>query len=221
MLYTVRDDCARDYEGTLRAVAGTGYEGVELFDFHSHDPMQLRRSLDDVGLVACGCHAGLDAIEARLPELSTSLEALGTRRLVVSWIEPPNSLAGARETIDRLRRAAREASGLGLELGFHNHAPEVRPLESGTSFLDELLDTAPEVFLELDLGWAWYGGVDPELLLTKAPGRSPLVHVKDFRARAEHSFCPVGEGAVGYERLPPPPPPAGGGGGGRVPGRDA
>ena len=37
MLYTVRQDCARDFEGTLRAVASLGYEGVELFDLHGHD----------------------------------------------------------------------------------------------------------------------------------------------------------------------------------------
>jgi sugar phosphate isomerase/epimerase len=203
MLYTVRDDCARDFQGTLRAVRGIGYEGIEVFDLHGHGASDVRRWLDESGLVACGCHAGLDATETRLPELRANLEALGTARLVVSWIEPPVSLAAARAPIERLRRAAREAAGLGLELGFHNHAGEARPLQRGTSFLDELLDTAPELFLELDLGWAWYAGVDPQLLLTEARGRSPLVHVKDFRARAEGSFCPVGDGAVGYERIAP------------------
>jgi sugar phosphate isomerase/epimerase len=202
-LYTVRDDCARDFEGTLHAVSGIGYEGVELFDLHRHAARDVRRWLDESGLVACGCHAGLDAVETRLPELKANLQALGTKRLVVSWIDPPVSLADARAPIERLRRAAREAAGLGLQLGFHNHAGEVRPLQGRTSFLDELLDSAPELFLELDLGWAWYGGADPELLLTKARGRSPLVHVKDFRARAEHSFCAVGDGAVPYERIAP------------------
>ena len=31
----------------------------------------------------------------------------------------------------------------------------------------------------------------------------PLLHVKDFRVRGEHSFCPVGDGAVGYESIVP------------------
>ena len=34
-------------------------------------------------------------------------------------------------------------------------------------------------------------------------GRGPLVHIKDFRVRGEHSYCPVGDGAVGYERIVP------------------
>jgi sugar phosphate isomerase/epimerase len=55
------------------------------------------------------------------------------------------------------------------------------------------------VFLELDAGWAWWAGADPVDLL----GRGPLVHIKDFRSRGERSFCPVGDGAVGYERVAP------------------
>ena len=42
MLYTVREDCARDFEGTLRAVASLGYEGVELFDLHGHEAAEVR-----------------------------------------------------------------------------------------------------------------------------------------------------------------------------------
>jgi sugar phosphate isomerase/epimerase len=102
---------------------------------------------------------------------------------------------------ERLARYAREAAGLGLELGFHNHDGEVRVLEDGSTFLDRLLETP--LFLELDLGWAWWAGVDPVELLERARGRVPLVHVKDFRARGERSFCPVGDGGVGYDRVAP------------------
>ncbi len=38
MLYTVRRASAGDFEATLREVAAIGYEGVELFDLHGHDP---------------------------------------------------------------------------------------------------------------------------------------------------------------------------------------
>ena len=35
-LFSVRDDCARDLPGTLKAVAAMGYEGVEFYTFHGH-----------------------------------------------------------------------------------------------------------------------------------------------------------------------------------------
>ena len=36
-LYTLRDDLARDPDGTLRAVAEMGYEGVELYDLFGRE----------------------------------------------------------------------------------------------------------------------------------------------------------------------------------------
>jgi sugar phosphate isomerase/epimerase len=201
MLYTVRDDCARDLAGTLRAVASMGFEGVELFELYGHDPATVRGWLDELGLPACARHASLDAVESEVPALAAEAQALGFRRLVVSWIQPPASTAEADAWVERLTLAARRAGEYDLELGFHNHDGELRPLEDGSTFLDRLLESP--LFLELDLGWAWFAGVDPAELLERAGGRVPLVHVKDFRARGERSFTTVGDGAVGYESVAP------------------
>jgi sugar phosphate isomerase/epimerase len=198
MLYTVRDECARDFEATLRAVAEIGFEGVEVFDLHGHEPSAVRGWLDELGLQACGRHAPLDALETRLPELTEEARTLGWRRIALSWLDP--AWLDDPGLPSRIGEAAAEARALGLELGFHNHDAELRPLASGRTFFDDL---PSELFLELDLGWAWYAGVDPVSLLDRARGRCPLVHVKDFRSREGRTFCPVGDGAVGYERVAP------------------
>ncbi|MGH3071438.1 MAG: sugar phosphate isomerase/epimerase family protein [Gaiellaceae bacterium] len=199
MLYTVRDECARDFPATLREVAAMGFEGVELFDLHGRAPAEVAEMLAETGLVACGRHASLEAIESDLPSLAAEALELGWRRLVVSWVDP-GSLGAPLAA--RLEAAAGAAAAHGLELGFHNHDAEVGPRAGGRSFLDELL-AGEKLFLELDLGWAWYAGVDPVTLLRSARGRSPLVHIKDFRSREPQSFAPVGDGAVGYERVAP------------------
>jgi sugar phosphate isomerase/epimerase len=202
MLYTVREDCARDLEGVLRAVASQGYEGVEFFDLHGHDAATVRGWLDELGLVACGRHAGLEALETRLAELAVECATLGTDRVVLSWIEPPASAEAARQMAARLGGIARESARLGLRFGFHNHDGEVRPLDGGESFVEALL-AEDDVFLELDLGWAWTAGVDPVALLGRARGRCPLVHVKDFARPQGREFRPVGEGSIDYERILP------------------
>ena len=199
MLYTVREDCARDFEGTLRAVASLGYEGVEFFDLHGHDAAIVRGWLDEFRLVACGRHAALDALETRLPTLAAECATLGSDRLVLSWIEPPSSTDAAKEMAGRLAGIARESARLGLRFGFHNHDGEVRPLDGGDSFLEELL-AGDDLFLELDLGWAWTAGVDPVTLLRRARGRCPLVHVKDFASAEGREFRPVGEGWSCWKR---------------------
>jgi sugar phosphate isomerase/epimerase len=103
--------------------------------------------------------------------------------------------------VERLANAADEAAALGVELGFHNHDAEVRPGADGSSFLDRLRELP--LFFEIDLGWVWWAGLDPVDLLDRLHGRVPLVHVKDFATRGERSFRPVGDGAVGYERVAP------------------
>jgi sugar phosphate isomerase/epimerase len=188
MLYSVRRASASDFESTLREVAAFGYEGVELFDLHGHDPETVGAWLAELGLVAVGRHARLEDIETKLPELAAEARVLGWRRLVVSWVHPSELDSS---TLERLGAAASAVASHGLELGYHNHDAEV---EQG--FLERL---PAGVFLELDAGWAWYAGADPVDLL----GRGPLVHIKDFRVRGEHSYCPVGDGAVGYERVVP------------------
>ena len=201
MLYTVRDDCARDLAGTLRAVASMGFEGVELFELYGHDAATVRGWLDELGLAVCARHVSLDAVESELPALAAEARALGLHRVVVSWIPPPASAAEADAWVERLALAARRAVRHGLELGFHNHDGELRPLEDGSTFLDRVLESP--LFLELDLGWVWFAGADPAELLERTRGRTPLVHVKDFRARGERSFTTVGDGGVGYDGVAP------------------
>ena len=198
MLYTVRDDCAADLEGTLRAVAASGYEGVELHDLHGNEPARVASLLRELGLAAVARHASLEAVESELDRLAAEARLLRWRRLVVAWLDP--ATLGDRALPGRLGRAAAAARRHGLELGFHNHDAELRPDPAGRTFLDGL---PSELFLELDLGWAWYAGADPHSLLDRARGRCPLVHVKDMAGRNRPSFRPVGDGDVGYETVAP------------------
>ena len=193
MLYSVREACAADFEGTLRSVGELGFEGVELFDLHGARPVDVAAWLDENGLVAVARHTTLEAIEESLAELAEEARTLGWRRLVVAWIDPAR--LDEPELPARLAAAAAAVSAHGLELGYHNHDAEVR-----SGFLYELPE---DVFVELDLGWAWWSGADPVEVLERLGGRCKLVHVKDFRAAGERSFCPVGDGSVGYERVAP------------------
>jgi sugar phosphate isomerase/epimerase len=188
MLYSVRDAGGVDLHGTLREVADIGYEGVELFDLHGHEPETVRAWLDELGLVACARHCRLEEMESSLPALADEARALGWTRLVISWVDPAELHDG---TLARIAAVSRAAQAAGLELGYHNHDAEV-----SQGFLDRL----PEgVFVELDAGWAWWAGTDPVSLL----GRGPIVHIKDMASQTEHTFSPVGDGLVGYERVAP------------------
>jgi len=198
MLYTLRDQCERDLRATLRSVARLGYEGVEFWQLHGHEPGRVREWLDELGLIAVGRHAALGLLESELALLADEVRALGTDRVALSFIEPEAA------SVERIAEVARAAAGAGLRFGFHNHAAELRPLVGGSTFLDLLRELPPALlWFELDLGWVWHAGVDPVAELAKTSGRCPLVHVKDFSSREVRHDVPVGDGAVGYERILP------------------
>ena len=202
-LYTIRAECDRDLEGTLRRVAGQGYDGVELFQLHGHEPAHVRAWLDEAGLAAAGRHAGLEALEDGLPQLAEELATLGTDRVALSWVDPA-WLEEPRAAVERIEAVARAAQGCGLRFGFHNHWSELRPLDGGATFLDLLRELPPELlWLELDLGWIWFAGADPVAELETTSGRCPIVHVKDYRSRESSDDVPVGDGIVGYESVLP------------------
>jgi sugar phosphate isomerase/epimerase len=188
MLYTVRKACASDFEGTLRDVAEIGYAGVELHDLYGREPDEVAGWLSELGLEVAGRHARLEAMEDDLPALVEEARTLGYTRLLVPWVDPSQLDDAMVARIAALRGPVEAA---GLELGYHNHDAEIRQ-----GFLDKLPDG---VSVELDAGWTWWAGADPVDYL----GRGPNVHVKDFKDRETRSYCPIGDGAVGYERVAP------------------
>jgi sugar phosphate isomerase/epimerase len=201
-LYTLRAQSAADLEAVLRSVADLGFDGVELHDLHGHSAGQVRTWLDETGLVAVGRHAGLAALESDLPALADEVGTLGTDRIAVAWIEPPDTLEDARAVVRRIANVADQARERALRLGFHNHSAELETLDGGQTTLDLLRALPPDLlWLELDLGWIWAAGADPLEQLELARGRCPLVHVKDLRAGARHT--PVGDGDVDYARIVP------------------
>jgi sugar phosphate isomerase/epimerase len=193
-LFTVREACEHDLEGTLRVVAELGYDGVELASLHGRTASELRRLLDELGLAVAGRHIGLDVDVASLQE---EMGVLGCDRVAVAWIDPPETAAARDAAVEQIVSLA---ARLQLSLGFHNHWAEVHRFEDGASLLERLPE---DVWLELDLGWAWHAGDSPLRLLEWARGRTPLVHLKDFAARDTREFVPVGDGAVGYETIVP------------------
>jgi sugar phosphate isomerase/epimerase len=195
-LYTLR---TIDSVAALPTLAEQGYEAVELYA-RPDDAAALRRRLDDAGLAVCGWHVGLERFDEAFDEVVEQARVLGVPRLVVPWAEPPSDRAGAELLAERLAVLRERVAAAGFPLGYHNHGHELEPLADGTVMLDVFAEVRG-LELELDLGWLWVAGADPVAWLAAHAGRVSLVHVKDFTDR--ETSVPVGEGAVGYDRIVP------------------
>jgi sugar phosphate isomerase/epimerase len=214
-LYTARGLLARDFEGTLRAIAALGYREVEGSDLFGRTPAEARRCFDATGLAAPSWHTFLDPADpAALEAAIERAAALGARFLVAATAKELLSFgpkgaalredlpaAGYRGIAAFLGRAGERCAAAGLRFAYHNHHVELREVEPGRSGLELLLaETDPaRVGFELDLCWTVAGGADPRALFARHPGRFPLCHAKDTNARGED--LDLGTGVVDFDAI--------------------
>src|SRR5438309_4271481 len=129
-LYSVRNECAKDLDGTVTAVAKMGYKAVELAGYHGRDAKTLRKLLDDVGLKCCGTHIGLDTLLGdNLPKTVEFNQTLGNKFLVVSSLpgKYTKSRQGWQEAADLFSELADKVKSHGMRVGYHNHSIEFEP----------------------------------------------------------------------------------------------
>jgi sugar phosphate isomerase/epimerase len=197
-LYSVREDCARDLPGTLKAVANMGYDGVEFAGYHGRSAEELRKLVDDLGLQVAGTHIGIDTLLG--DELEKTVEfnrALGNRFLVVPALpeERRNSKAAWLETAGLMNEIAGKVEVEGMLVGYHNHAIEFQPVNGDLPWDVFFGATVPDVVMQLDTGNAMHGGVSSDgilEILKRYPGRAVTVHLKEFSSTDEKAL--IGEG---------------------------
>jgi sugar phosphate isomerase/epimerase len=203
-LYTVRDQTALDFPGTVRRVAEMGYAGVELAGDGGLSAQEMAALLAETGLELAGNHVPLDRMTSSLDEVIAFNQAIGATYVGVPFLgQEHRSEAGFRAAAEAMNRAGAALRDAGLALYYHNHAFEFEPL-GGTTGMEILLgETDPElVGFECDVYWVQYGGQDPAAFIEANAGRFPLIHLKDMVGEGDQrTFAEVGEGTLDFAAI--------------------
>ncbi|HZG74727.1 MAG TPA: sugar phosphate isomerase/epimerase [Paenibacillus sp.] len=200
-MYTLRNETAEDFLGTLRKVAELGYEGVEFAGYGGLDAKALRAELDGLGLKAFSSHVSLvRMLEAGDDEIEYAL-TLGCKHLVVPWMgeEKYATEADLAETCKQLDAIGAKCAERGIGFGYHNHSFELERTFGEKLMLDYIFDSvsADRLQVELDSCWVHNAGVDAAAYIGKYKGRIPLVHLKDMtRADGKANTVELGKGEV-------------------------
>jgi len=183
-LWSVRDDCAKDLPGTLKAVAALGYQGVEWAGYHNRKAEELRKLIDDLGLKTCGTHTGLETLlgDAFKPTVEFN-KVLGNTLLIVPALpaDKMGSEAALKDGAKTRSELAEKAREFGMHGGYHAHGPDFKRLNGdGPTPWDVIFTSAaPNVVMQLDTGNCLEGGGDPVAILKKYPHRSLTIHLKE------------------------------------------
>ena len=201
-LYTLRSLLAKDFEGTLAALARIGYREVEFAGLYDHAPADIRVILEREGLTAPAGHYPLEALRDDPNGTLDTAAELGHRYVVVAWLAEAdrNSADALRRTAETFNRIGGAAAARDLRFAYHNHDFEFRAVGNELPFDVLLAETDPGlVWYEMDLFWITKGGKDPLDYFARYPARFPLVHVKDMAAGGK--MVDVGAGAIDWPRI--------------------
>ena len=205
-VYSVREEAERDFAGTMKKLGEMGYDGVELAGLYGKSAEEIRDSIKAAGLTAISAHVSYDELAGDLEKTLQDYETIGCRYIVIPWLGEDRRFGTAlyEETIKEIPVISEGCKKHGMTLLYHNHDFEFAKTLDGTYALDQLYAEVPADVLgaEPDTCWIKIGGPDPSEWLKKYSGRCPLVHVKDFRRKADGvDLLALGEGEQDFPTL--------------------
>ncbi len=197
-LYSVREQCAKDLPAVIAAVAKIGYRGVEFAGYHNRSAKELRKMLDDHGLVTCGTHTPYESVLGdRLKETIEFNRILGNKFLIVPWMEGKTKQAWL-DKAQQFNTLVDQVKGAGMWIGYHAHAHDFHKLDGESAWDLFFGNTKPEVVMQLDTSNCLDGGADPVAVLKKYPGRARSIHLKPGGGGPEAA---IGEDKVDWKAV--------------------
>ena len=207
-LFSVRDELAADFRGTLQKVKDLGYEGVEFAGLHGRDPQEIRAMLDDIGLKGMSAHVPLDELLADIDKVVEDYKTLGCRYIAVPWLDEARrpGQPGYPQVLADIRAIGEACAAKGMTLLYHNHDFEFRriPELGGKRIQEYLMESfaSEELGFTLDTYWVQAAGGDVVEWIDALKGRLPCVHLKDMAMeKGGQVMAPVMEGNMNFPRI--------------------
>lgn len=183
-LYSVRDDMEKDFYGTIRKMKEFGYDGVEFAGLFNENPEKIKAFCEEIGIVPISAHVPYYDMLENPEKVLADYKTIGCKYVVVPYLteECRPGTDGFAATVEGVRKIGEAAKALGLQLLYHNHDFEF--VKIGEEYaLDVLYSSVSADLLktEIDTCWVNVAGVNPSEYIEKYSGRSPVVHLKDFK----------------------------------------
>lgn len=182
-LYSLRNEMAKDFIGTLKKVKEMGYAGVEFAGLHGKDASDINEVLNEIGLIPVSAHVPLEEMLTAPEKTMETYRNIGVKYIAIPYlaVEKRPEAGNFAKTLSDMRFVCEKAKAHGITMLYHNHDFEFDVVD-GEYYLDTIYKTIPADLLqtEIDTCWVNVAGEDPAAYVTKYKGRAPIVHLKDF-----------------------------------------
>ena len=206
-MYSVRDAMAKDLNGTVRAVAAAGYQGLEFYapyyDWTLARAKDMRKLLDELGIRCFSTHNDSAYFFADKLDHARELNLiLGSKYMVMASSHENANIDGWKKVADTLNIASDKLAADHLGVGYHNHQTEWKPVEGVKPIEILAKNTNPSVMLQLDVGTCIEAGSDPVAWIKANPGRIRSMHCKEWSPEPGKGYSVLfGEGVAPWKQL--------------------
>lgn len=212
-VWTVKDQLIKDFSGTLKMMAGQGYQSVEMcsppgYVSSGFGPLvsmkgsEMKKIVEDAGLILESTHYGMGELRDNLSErVDFALES-GQKQMICSsfWLPKDATMSDWKKAADELNEIGAKTQKAGIQMGFHNHHMEFEKLE-GVLIYDELLKQFDPDLVKMQFQVAVISiGYKAADYFKKYPGRFISAHLADW-SKTTDKQVPVGQGIVDWKEL--------------------
>jgi sugar phosphate isomerase/epimerase len=202
-LYTVREQMKQSMPRTLAAVAKAGYKEVEFAGYFNTPVTDVKKMLNDNGLVSPSAHIAITDLGDKWEGLLEDANTLGQQYLTVAWVDAPDrTLDGYLRIAKLFNEAGTRARRESVQLAYHNYSYEWTPVGGRIPYQILLDECDPQnLAMEVDVYWMKQAKQDPLTWFAKYPGRFHMLHAKDMGPGPKHAMLDVGKGTVDWRTL--------------------
>ena len=206
-MYGVSKEWKQDPEGFLKKIYEAGYRQIEPclgFRVDARDyGFWIPEDLEQAMPLLAKYHIEVHAVHIFLDEYHYERELAILTELAqkyhISWFVVKSPARQTKDVLDetaaRYRELAEELEKAGAGLLIHNEKEDICIRVNGKTAYEYLLEACGEkVGAEVDVGWMYCGGVDPEEFLWAHADRVKAVHNKDMKITGQEA--PLGKGMV-------------------------
>jgi sugar phosphate isomerase/epimerase len=210
--WSVKDILVKDFPGTLKMMAGQGYQLVEMcspkgYVTSGFGPLvniktaDMRSIINDAGLNCPSCHFGFGELTDDLDDRIEFAHDLGLTQMICStfWLPKTSTLQDYLAAADKLNKAAEKIKQAGLQTGFHNHEFEFAALD-GQLIYDALMSRFDPELVKMQFQTEVINlGYKAATYFNKYPGRFISSHLSDWTT--DKKEVPIGQGIIDWKEF--------------------
>jgi sugar phosphate isomerase/epimerase len=211
--WPVKERMAKDFPGTLKTMAGSGYKLTELcspagyadigFGFlKGMSAQEIKKTINDAGLEVPSCHYGFaEFAPDKIDKTIEFAHGLGLSQMICStfWLPKTATLKDYTDHAEQLNKAAAKIKAAGMQAGFHNHDFEFSTLE-GSLIYDALMKAFDASLVKMQFQTEVINlGYKAATYFNKYPGRFISAHLSDWSA--EKKEVAIGKGVIDWKEF--------------------